>query len=207
MRIPEFSLHGKHVRLEPLTLVHVPAMVAGAALNPELYRWTMVPQGTEAATAYVKTAMEWREAGTACAFATLRASDGAFLGSTRFFNVEHWAWPEGHARHGRATPDVCEIGYTWLLPSAVRTAINTEAKLLMLTHAFESWSVLRVNLTTDSRNARSRAAIERLGARFEGILRAHQMAFDYEVRHSARFSIMAEEWPEVQQRLAAMVAR
>ena len=87
-----------------------------------------------------------------------------------------------HPRHGRANPDVCEIGYTWLTRSAIRTAANTEAKLLMLTHAFETWQVLRVCLHTDARNQRSRAAIERIGAKFEGILRAHRMAADFTPR-------------------------
>ena len=128
-------------------------------------------------------------------------SDGTVIGSTRFFNLERWSWPPGHARHGNLFPDVCEIGYTWLTRSAIRTPANTEAKLLMLTHAFEAWQVLRVCLHTDVRNQRSRAAIERIGGKFEGILRAHRMAADYIARDSARYSIMAAEWPAVKQRL------
>ncbi len=89
------------------------------------------------------------------------------VGSTRFFDLDQWAWPQGHPRHGRREPDVCEIGYTWLTSSAIRTPVNTEAKLLMLTHAFESWQVLRVCLHTDMRNLRSRAAIERIGGRHD----------------------------------------
>jgi len=108
---------------------------------------------------------------------------------------------------GRTVPDTCEIGYTWLTRSAIRTAANTEAKLLMLTHAFETWQVLRVCLHTDVRNQRSRAAIERIGGKFEGILRAHRMAADYIARDSARFSIVAAEWPEVKQRLSQLVDR
>jgi RimJ/RimL family protein N-acetyltransferase len=97
--------------------------------------------------------------------------------------------------------DVCEIGYTWLTRSAIRTAANTEAKLLMLTHAFETWQVLGVCFYTDARNQRSRAALERIGGKFDGILRAHRMAADYTARDSARFSIVAAEWPDVKQRL------
>ena len=127
------------------------------------------------------------------------------IGSTRFWNLEHWSWPGGHALHGRTAPDVCEIGYTWLTRSAVRTAANTEAKLLMLTHAFEAWHVLRVCFHTDYRNARSRAALERIGGQFEGILRAHRMAADYIPRDSVRYSILMAEWPAVKQRLVDLM--
>jgi RimJ/RimL family protein N-acetyltransferase len=127
------------------------------------------------------------------------------IGSTRFFNLEFWGWPEGHARHGRIAPDVCEIGYTWLTRAAIRTAANTEAKLLMLTHAFETWEVLRVCLHTDVRNERSRAAIERIGGKFEGVLRSHRMAADFIARDSARFSIVAAEWPDVKLRLKRLL--
>jgi RimJ/RimL family protein N-acetyltransferase len=131
----------------------------------------------------------------------VRLEDGAVIGSTRFFNLERWPWPAGHAHHGRQNPDACEIGYTWLTRPAIRTAANTEAKRLLLTHAFETWKVLRVCLHTDARNLRSRAAIERIGGRFEGILRAHRMSTDLTARDSARFSIVAEEWPELKRRI------
>ena len=150
---------------------------------------------------YVETALTWRDAGTALPFAIVRIGDGTVIGSTRFWNIEAWAWPPEHARNGRQLPDACEIGHTWLTRSAIQTAANTEAKLLMLTYAFETWQVLRVCLHTDGRNQRSRAAIERIGGKFEGILRAHRMAADYTARDSARFSILAAEWPDVKQRL------
>jgi len=156
---------------------------------------------------YVDTAIAWRDEGTAEPFAIIRLSDDAVIGSTRFWNLERWAWPEVYPRHGRTAPDVCEIGHTWLTASAIRTAANTEAKLLMLTHAFETWDVVRVCLHTDSRNSRSRAAIERLGAKFEGILRAHRLAADFTIRDSARFSIIASEWPEVKVRLSGLAGR
>jgi N-acetyltransferase len=134
-------------------------------------------------------------------FATVRIADGAVLGSTRFFDIERWAWPAGHPRYSREHPDVCEIGYTWLTASAIRSAANTEAKLLMLTYAFEVWGMLRVCLHTDARNRRSQAAIERVGGKFEGVLRAHRMAADFTPRDSWRYSIVASEWSEAKQRL------
>jgi len=103
-------------------------------------------------------------------------------------------------------PDGCEIGYTWLSREAIRTAANTEAKLLMLTHAFESWRVLRVCFHSDARNQRSRAALERIGARFEGILRAHRLAADNIARDSARYSIVESEWPLVKEHLDRLLS-
>ena len=196
------SLSGRLVRLEPLDLRHLDGIVAAAAADPSLYRWSPVPQGPAETTRYIETALAWRDAGTAIPFATIRSEDGVVIGSTRFWNLERWAWPEGSARHGRTTPDVCEIGHTWLTKSAIRTAANTEAKLLMLTHAFETWQVLRVCLHTDARNSRSRAAIERIGGNFEGILRAHRLAADFTPRDSVRYSILAEEWPDVKIKLS-----
>lgn len=200
-------LTGKHVRLEPLTLRHIEGLVAAAAGDRSLYQWSPVPQSKADAVKYIETAISWREAGTAVPFATMRVNDGVVVGSTRFFDIERWAWPTGNARHGRIAPDACEIGYTWLSHSAIRTPANTEAKLLMLTHAFEIWQVLRVCLHTDVRNQRSRAAIERIGGKFEGILRSHRMAADFIARDSARFSIVAAEWPEVKQKLAQILDR
>ena len=204
----EISLIGTHVRLEPLAMHHAPALSAAAAAagNAELYQWSPVPQTVPDAEQYIKTALAWRDAGTAVSFATVRLADNLVVGSTRFFNLEFWAWPEGHALHARKTPDACEIGYTWLSPTAIRTPINTEAKYLMLQHAFEEWKVLRVCLHTDMRNTRSRAAIERIGGKFEGTLRAHRMAADFIPRDSARFSIIASEWPEVRAKLAAKLS-
>ena len=200
------TMTGQYIRLEPLERSHIDALVQAAAVDPSLYRWTPLPQGRDGMSVYVDTAIAWREAGTAEPFAIVRLNDGAVVGSTRFWNLERWAWPEGYPRYGRTAPDVCEIGYTWLTASAIRTPVNTEAKLLMLTRAFETWEVLRVCLHTDSRNDRSRAAIERLGAKFEGILRAHRLAADFEIRHSARFSIVAAEWPAIKAKLNEFVA-
>jgi RimJ/RimL family protein N-acetyltransferase len=194
-------LQGTHIRLEPLEHRHIDGLVAAAAADPSLYQWSPVPRGKVEATKYVETALAWRDAGTAVPFATVRVDDGVVIGSTRFWDLERWSWPPAHPSHGRSAPDACEIGYTWLTRSAIRTAANTEAKLLMLTHAFEAWQVLRVCFHTDARNQRSRAALERIGGQFEGILRAHRMAADYIARDSVRYSILAAEWPAVKQRL------
>jgi RimJ/RimL family protein N-acetyltransferase len=200
-------LRGSHIRLEPLSLAHLDGLVAASSGDPALYQWSAVPIGRDAVLRYIETALAWREAGTALAFATVRIADGTVLGSTRFFDMERWSWPQGHARANRRDPDVCEIGYTWLTHSAIRTAANTEAKLLMLMHAFEVWNVLRVCLHTDARNQRSQAAIQRIGGKFEGVLRAHRMAADFIPRDSFRYSIIASEWPEAKKRLAQLLIR
>lgn len=200
-------LSGRHIRLEPLHPAHVGGLAAAAADQRALYQWSAVPQGEAQFASYVDTALAWRDAGTALAFAIVRVADGVVIGSTRLWNVERWAWPPGHARHGLQTPDACEIGHTWLSHAAIRTAANTEAKRLLLAHAFETWQVLRVCFHTDTRNQRSRAALERIGAQCEGLLRAHRMAADFTVRDSLRFSIVASEWPRVKVRLDEMLNR
>lgn len=205
--LEELVLQGRRIRLEPLAHGHVDGLAAAAAVEPALYQWSPVPQGKVAVTEYVQTAIAWREAGTAVPLAIIRVSDGLVIGSTRFWELERWSWPEGRPSHHRGPPDVCEIGYTWLTRSAIRTPVNTEAKLLMLTHAFEGWQVLRVCFHTDARNQRSRAALERIGGRCEGILRAHRMAADFTSRDSVRYSIIASEWPGVKQRLRELADR
>ena len=199
--IENLTLQGSQIRLEPLEMRHLDGLVSASAGDPELYRWSAVPQTREAVTTYIETALALREANKALAFATIRIADESIIGSTRFFDMERWPWPPGHERHGRLHPDDCEIGYTWLTRSAIRTAANTEAKLLMLTQAFEAWQMLRICLHTDARNKRSQAAIERIGGKFEGVLRAHRMAADCTPRDSFRYSIVASEWPDVKRRL------
>jgi RimJ/RimL family protein N-acetyltransferase len=199
-------LQGEVIRLEPLEIRHADDLAAAAAVDPSLYRWSPVPKSKAEAVSYIKLALAWEQAGRAAPFAIVRVADNAVIGSTRFFDIERWSWPAGHPSHGRAEPDACEIGYTWLTRSAIRTATNTEAKLLMLTHAFETWRVVRVCLHTDVRNERSRAAMERMGGKFEGILRSHRMAADFIPRDSARYSIVAAEWPAVKERLRGFLA-
>jgi N-acetyltransferase len=207
MTLEPFTLQGKYIRLEPLEHLHVDGLAAASAADTSLYRWSPVPQGETETKAYVDTALAWRDAGTAVPFATVRVEDDVIIGSTRFWNIERWAWPAGHPSHGRRTPDACEIGYTWLAPSAIRTGANTEAKFLMLQHAFEVWNVLRVCFHTDVRNERSRAALERIGCQREGILRAHRMAADFIPRDSVRYSIIAAEWPLVKDRLLRFIEK
>jgi N-acetyltransferase len=205
MKAENLTLRGQQVRLEPLGEQHLDSLVAAARQDPSLYQWSQVPQNRAEAAKYVETALAWRRAGSAVPFVTVRARDGEVVGSTRFWNLERWSWPPGHPSYGRASPDVCEIGYTWLARSAVRTAVNTEAKALMLTYAFEQWQVQSVCLHTDARNEASRKAMERIGARFEGVLRAHRLAADYTARDSARYAITRHEWPAVQQRLQQLL--
>ena len=194
-------LEGSYVRLEPLELRHIPALLSAAQGEAELFKWTTVPTTVEHMTHYVETALRWRSEGTAQPFATVRRKDAAVVGSTRFFLIEHWPWPKNTQGAAHEGPDGCEIGYTWLNSGAVRTALNTEAKYLMLRHAFESWGVQRVCFHTDARNERSRNALLRLGARFEGVLRAHRLSADLKPRDSARYSVLAGEWPAVSRKL------
>ena len=169
----------------------------------ELYHWSPVPQGEAAVRQYVETAVAARDTGAAVPFAVVRLEDDTVIGSTRFFDLGYWAWPDGPRRG----PDTCEIGHTWLAPTAIRTGANTEMKRLMLTHAFEVWQVRSVCLHTDARNQRSRDAMQRIGARFEGILRSHRLGADLNPRDSARFSITAAEWPSVRLRLDELTRR
>ena len=202
--IPE--LEGRHVRLEPLRVRHAAGLAEAAAEDPGLYQLTPVPQGEAAAMEYIEAAAAQRDAGVAVPFAVRRVADGAVIGSTRLWDLVRWPWPPGHPRYGLDAPDVCEIGNTWLARSAIRTAANSEMKRLMLAHAFEVWEVESVCLHTDARNERSRRAMERIGAQFEGILRAHRLATDCLPRDSARYSITAPEWPGVKRRLDEMLA-
>jgi len=200
----DLRFEGRYVRLEPLSFAHAPALLEVARRGREAFALTFVP-GDEAATrAYVALALAERDAGRAVPFATLDAVTGRVVGTTRFLNVERWTWPPGHAlQRPREQPDVVEIGATWLAPAAQRTGINTEAKLLMLTHAFERWQVHRVSLLTDARNTRCREAILRLGARLDGVLRAARPAADGEIRDTAAYSIVRADWPAVAASLRA----
>jgi RimJ/RimL family protein N-acetyltransferase len=201
------TLEGRYVRLEPLSLAHVPALLAAATGSRETFGLTHVPADEPAMRRYVESALADQQAGRALPFATLDRKAARVVGSTRFGNVEFWDWPPGSPlQRGADVPDVVEIGWTWLAPDAQRTAVNTEAKLLMLRHAFETWRVHRVSLNTDARNTRSREAILRLGARFDGILRAARVASDGGIRDTAAYSILDTEWPAVRDNLTARLA-
>ena len=202
MPLPVYLL-GRTVRLEPLAERHVEALAAAAAEDRSSYAFTPVPHGIEATARYVADALAAQEAGRALPFATVRAADGTVVGSTRFCELDYWQgpviWPPAPrgpvGDPASAVPDAAEIGATWLSARAQGTGINTEAKLLMLRHAFETWGVRRVSMRADARNGRSRAAIERLGAVLEGVHRAHTRGLDGLVRGTAFYSILDEEWP------------
>lgn len=203
MREP-FVLEGGGVRLEPLAMRHVEPLVRAASEDRSNYQWTYTPEGPEQMTRYVADALENVASGVHVAFATVRLGDDGterVVGATRFCEMFTWQWPPGATHQRRGVPDVVDIGYTWLAGSAQRSPVNTEAKLLMMAHAFEVWHVHRIGLQTDVRNSRSRAAIERIGGKLDGIIRADRPGSDDTVRTSARFSIVAAEWPSVQRRL------
>lgn len=198
-------LEGRIVRLEPLSYAHVDGLVEAAAGDRSIFKWTPVPQGEAQVRRYIDAALAMRDSGTAMPFAIIGLDDNLVKGTTRFWNMEYWVWPQNHPLHGNKNPDVCEIGHTWLSHTAIRTGINTESKLLMLTYAFETWKVWRVCLHTDVRNERSRKAIERIGGKLEGILRAQKISVDFIPRDSARYSIIASEWPDVKEKLTALL--
>jgi len=185
MEVSPVTLEGKHVRLEPLSLRHEAALIA-AASDGELWKSTVtiVPSSPAKMIDYIQAALAGQAQGRELPFVIMRKSSGEIVGSTRFYEI-------------RPADRCAAIGYTWLAKSAQRTAINTEAKLLLLTLAFERWRYNRVELITDILNEQSRAAILRLGAKQEGILRRHLIMPGGRVRDSVLFSIIAEEWPEV----------
>jgi RimJ/RimL family protein N-acetyltransferase len=191
--------------LRPLALEDAPALAAAAAESRDTYAWTPVPDGLAAAEAYVAIALRQRAAGERHPFAVVWRD--RVVGSTSYYEYATWRWPAGSAHQRTGTPDVLEIGYTWLAASAQRTPCNTRAKLALLTHAFDELRVHRVSLRTDVRNERSRRAIERIGAKLEGVLRADKPATDDTVRDSARYSIVRAEWPAVRAALVQRLAR
>ena len=197
MQMEPFELVGTFVRLEPMSLGHVDGLVAAANEDRAIYGFTAVPPDVAGMTVAVEQLMAAAARGHDVPFTTRAASDGRVLGATRFL------WLRSY--FDRGLPDAVEIGGTWLSASAQRSAVNTEAKLLMLTHAFEVWGVQRVDFKTDARNARSRAAIERIGGRLEGIVRAWQPSLvageEGQPRDSALYSIIPAEWPAVRSRL------
>jgi len=200
MAIEPVTLQGRFVGLRPLGLADVPALRALAAGPRGTFEWALVP-APEQVERYVETALSQMSRRAAVVFA-IRLPSGEVVGCTRLFDLQRWEWPEGKdPRPGQDVLDAAEIGYTWLAERAQRTAVNTEAKLLLLRHAFGTWRCFRVTLKTDERNARSRRAIERLGAHLDGILRGFQPAADGRPRNTAYYTILDHEWPEVERRL------
>jgi RimJ/RimL family protein N-acetyltransferase len=197
-----FLLIGEHVALEPLLDEHVEELLAAATEDRATYDWTIVPGDTAAMVEYVDNLLSERDAGRTVPFVQRRLIDGQLVGCTRYLDIRSWS--------GRDAPDEVEVGGTWLAASAQRTPVNTEAKLLLFTHAFEVWQVNRLALATDARNERSQAAIERVGATFEGVLRRHRGSYAPgergQPRDTAIYSIIPAEWPEVKARLQARLA-
>ena len=201
-------LEGTHVRLEPLSRAHVDGLLAAATGDRSSFTYTHVPDDRAGMAGYVGRALDRAAAGDQVPFATVSVALGRVVGSTRFYELEPWDWttlsPGAVAVPATGTLDRASIGHTWLDPAAQRSPVNTEAKLLLLAHAFDTWGVRAVRLQTDARNARSRAAIERIGCTLDGVLRVDRPAADGTVRDSAVFSMLADEWPAAR---AALVAR
>jgi N-acetyltransferase len=195
-------LSGALVRLEPLTPAHQPDLAAAAEEDRASYAYTEVPRAATVG-AYLAAHAERAAAGRMVPLAQVRQADGRAVGCSSYLDPRYW--PGG--------PDLCavEIGWTWLAASAQGTGINTEAKLLLLDHAFEKLRVARVDFKTDARNTRSRRALAGLGARFEGVLRAWSPSRvpgeEGRLRDSAMFSILAAEWPETRAWLSARLGR
>jgi RimJ/RimL family protein N-acetyltransferase len=185
-------LEGAIVRLEPLSRDHLDGLIA-AGVDPELWRFTTSRvHSPDEMRGYVEQALAERNAGTSLPFATIHRATGNVIGSTRFGNIT-----TDHRR--------CEIGWTWISRPWQRSAVNTEAKYLMLRHAFEQWQCIRVELKTSARNERSRRAILRIGATEEGTLRQHMINADGSLRDTVYFSILDREWPAVKARLESML--
>jgi RimJ/RimL family protein N-acetyltransferase len=200
----KLTMRGIEVSLRPMEAGDAEAFAEAAAESREQYAYTPVPRGLSEATEYIERAFRQRDAGQRYPFTILR--HGRVVGSTSYCEYQPWPWPAGCPMQRQDRPDACEIGYTWLAASAQRTRCNTEAKFLLLSHAFEVWNVHRVSLRTDVRNERSRRAIERLGAKLDGVLRADKAGQDGAVRDSAFYSIIAVEWPVVKERLGGFLA-
>ena len=193
MWIEPVTLEGRYIRLEPLSSAHVPALWAATA--PEIYRFKPYAVNTEDDMhGFVARLQHMLAAGEGLGFATIDRSTGAAVGSSSYFAAD--------AQHRRL-----EIGGTWVAPGRQRTPVNTEAKYLMLGHAFESLGCLRVEFKTDRLNEKSRRALERIGAIEEGVFRNHMVMPDGRIRDSVYYSIIDAEWPAVKKRLENFLAR
>lgn len=184
---------------------HAEGIAWAGALDRAAYAYTSVPHGLDASCDYIARALAEQAAGRVLPFALVNPLNGRVLGATRFLELDYWrgplVWPpvtgvpDGDPL--TAVPDAVEIGNTWISSEARGTGVNTEAKYLMLRHAFETWGVRRVSMRADARNARSCVAIERLGATCEGVRRAHSRGLDGVVRDTAFYSVLDEEWSAV----------
>jgi RimJ/RimL family protein N-acetyltransferase len=193
-------LEGALVRLEPLEHRHAADLATAAEEERGTYEFTWVPRADEVAS-YIDAQLARAATGRLAPYAQISTATGRAVGATSFWEPRSWLSDD--------RLDAVEVGFTWLARSAQGTGINAEAKLLLFRHAFEVWDVSRVDLKTDARNARSRAAIESVGARFEGVLRNWSRSWapgeEGRLRDSAIFSVTAEEWPECRARLEKRV--
>jgi RimJ/RimL family protein N-acetyltransferase len=192
MSVAAPTLTGRHVQLEQLCPEHAEQLTAAGNEDRSTYGWTAVPPTVEGMQRYITGLLTDQQARSAVPFVQRRVSDGALVGCTRYLRLEWWG--------GRDLPDEVEIGGTWLAASSQRSGINTEAKYLLLSNAFDTWNVHRVSICTDARNTQSRTAILRIGATFEGILRSHRGSYapgeeNTVARDSAMYSIIRSEWP------------
>lgn len=203
------TLRGDLVACEPMRPAHAEALAAAAAEDRSSYAFTDVPDGIDEAVAYVFAALRDHAHGGTLPFVVRRLADDRVVGSTRYLDTEvfRWSGGRGPAVFADAWPSVTEIGNTWYSASAQRTAVNSECKLLLLGYAFEVWQVHRVSLKTDARNLRSRRAIERIGAAFEGVRRCHMPATDGTVRDTAYYSLVRDEWPSTRGLLQRSLGR
>jgi RimJ/RimL family protein N-acetyltransferase len=192
MNIIPIILSGSTVSLVPMAPEHLDSL-CDAGLFPELWEWALAPiTSREQMRGYIEEALRHRDEGSALPFVTLERASGKVIGSTRFGNID------------RANRRL-EIGWTWISPRWQRTAVNTEAKYLMLGHAFEDLGALRVEFKTDALNARSRAAIRRIGAVEEGTFRNHMVTATGRIRDSVYFSIIDSEWVGVKEKIESMM--
>jgi N-acetyltransferase len=194
--VTPFTLEGSTVRLEPIRREHVESFwnAAKDALD-DIFQWIPYQMKTrEDFQRLIEKALAEQERGESVVFTTVERNTGQVIGSTRFMNID---------RVNRRV----EIGSTWIAPAWQRTAVNTEAKYLMLRHAFEVWQCIRVELKTDALNQRSRNAILRIGAKEEGTFRKHLITWTGRVRYSIYFSILDSEWPAVKAKLEGTLAR
>ena len=202
-----FALRGNAVHLLPMSLDHVDGLLEAAGGDRSSYGYTPIPWDRDSMVTYVERALDKRERGEQYPFVTWSTEAGRLVGATRYYDIETWDWtvlpPDADVPPRPGISDVAGIGYTWLDPVAQRTPVNTEAKLLMLDHAFDTWRVRRIRIKTDARNERSRSAIVRIGLSLDGILRADMPGADGAVRDSAVYSMLADEWPLHRRRLTA----
>jgi RimJ/RimL family protein N-acetyltransferase len=193
MIVEPVILSGQYVRLEPLSVDHFDRLWE-IGREPELWKWVPYHITTpDRMHTYIKSALDSQAIGTALPFVTIWQATNEIVGSTRFGNID-------------APNHRVEIGWTWIAPRWQRTPVNTEAKFLLLQHAFETWHCIRVEFKTDELNLKSQQAIERLGAKKEGVFRHHMIVEGGRLRNSVYYSIINDEWPEVKARLQAMLS-